>query len=202
MKFGFILGAAALAVVAVSSPAAAVVYSGSTTGCFTGCGNSANYHTNVSDNGGVFSGGLNFAGTSFSGAAGPTLNLGSMALQSLLSDNPASNNFSLNVTFTDPGAGGTSFNATLNGLIFLFLGNVQIDFGAAQTISYNGGSFKLLVDDINLNLFNQSGQITGHISDSVVTAVPEPSTWAMMILGFAGVGFMAYRRRNQSLQTA
>jgi len=30
-----------------------------------------------------------------------------------------------------------------------------------------------------------------------VSAVPEPSTWAMMILGFAGVGFMAYRRRNQ-----
>jgi hypothetical protein len=27
--------------------------------------------------------------------------------------------------------------------------------------------------------------------------VPEPSTWAMMILGFAGVGFMAYRRRNK-----
>jgi hypothetical protein len=29
-----------------------------------------------------------------------------------------------------------------------------------------------------------------------IAAVPEPSTWAMMILGFAGVGFMAYRRRN------
>ncbi|MBR0995475.1 PEP-CTERM sorting domain-containing protein [Bradyrhizobium japonicum] len=28
--------------------------------------------------------------------------------------------------------------------------------------------------------------------------VPEPSTWAMMILGFAGLGFMAYRRRNQA----
>jgi hypothetical protein len=26
-------------------------------------------------------------------------------------------------------------------------------------------------------------------------AVPEPSTWAMMILGFAGIGFMAYRRK-------
>ena len=25
-------------------------------------------------------------------------------------------------------------------------------------------------------------------------AVPEPSTWAMMLLGFAGLGFMAYRR--------
>jgi hypothetical protein len=30
-----------------------------------------------------------------------------------------------------------------------------------------------------------------------VSAVPEPSTWAMMILGFTGVGFMAYRRKNK-----
>jgi hypothetical protein len=29
-----------------------------------------------------------------------------------------------------------------------------------------------------------------------VAAVPEPSTWAMMLLGFAGVGFMAYRRKS------
>jgi hypothetical protein len=37
---------------------------------------------------------------------------------------------------------------------------------------------------------------------TVVTDVPEPSTWAMMILGFAGVGFMAYRRRNSALRVA
>jgi hypothetical protein len=30
-----------------------------------------------------------------------------------------------------------------------------------------------------------------------VAAVPEPSTWAMILLGFAGVGFMAYRRKSQ-----
>ena len=29
-----------------------------------------------------------------------------------------------------------------------------------------------------------------------VSAVPEPATWAMMILGFLGVGFMAYRRKS------
>lgn len=29
-----------------------------------------------------------------------------------------------------------------------------------------------------------------------VGAVPEPSTWAMMIFGFCGLGFMAYRRSN------
>jgi len=28
-------------------------------------------------------------------------------------------------------------------------------------------------------------------------AVPEASTWAMMMLGFFGVGFLAYRRKNQ-----
>jgi hypothetical protein len=32
---------------------------------------------------------------------------------------------------------------------------------------------------------------------SVTSGVPEPSTWAMMILGFAGVGFMAYRRKSK-----
>jgi hypothetical protein len=30
-----------------------------------------------------------------------------------------------------------------------------------------------------------------------VGAVPEPSTWAMMLLGFAGIGFMAYRRKSK-----
>jgi len=30
-------------------------------------------------------------------------------------------------------------------------------------------------------------------------AVPEPSTWAMMLLGFASVGFVAYRRRTKPL---
>jgi PEP-CTERM motif len=28
-----------------------------------------------------------------------------------------------------------------------------------------------------------------------VTGVPEPSTWVMLILGFAGIGFTAYRRK-------
>jgi hypothetical protein len=44
--------------------------------------------------------------------------------------------------------------------------------------------------------FTPFGETTtnGTVS-SVVEAVPEPSTWAMMILGFFGVGFVAYRRK-------
>jgi hypothetical protein len=36
----------------------------------------------------------------------------------------------------------------------------------------------------------------------LTAAVPEPSTWAMMILGFASVGFMAYRRKTAPLAPA
>ena len=38
----------------------------------------------------------------------------------------------------------------------------------------------------------------GNLSATQVGAVPEPATWAMLLIGFAGVGFMAYRRRNQN----
>jgi outer membrane lipase/esterase len=39
--------------------------------------------------------------------------------------------------------------------------------------------------------------IEGNFLIQVAESVPEPSTWAMMILGFAGIGFMAYRRKSQ-----
>jgi hypothetical protein len=37
-----------------------------------------------------------------------------------------------------------------------------------------------------------------------LSAVPEPTTWAMMVLGFAGMGFLAYRRKQngQALRLA
>ena len=37
----------------------------------------------------------------------------------------------------------------------------------------------------------------GGVALNISSGVPEPSTWAMMILGFAGVGFMAYRRKSK-----
>ncbi len=33
---------------------------------------------------------------------------------------------------------------------------------------------------------------------TTVAAVPEPATWAMMIIGFASVGFLAYRRKSKA----
>ena len=33
-------------------------------------------------------------------------------------------------------------------------------------------------------------------SGAINVSVPEPATWAMMLIGFAGIGFVAYRRRR------
>jgi len=57
---------------------------------------------------------------------------------------------------------------------------------------------------LNANITSQSqgnefaiqdanGRISFSITTVSIAAVPEPSTWAMMILGFTGIGFMAYR---------
>jgi hypothetical protein len=66
-----------------------------------------------------------------------------------------------------------------------------------QTIgtSSNSGDSYEYFDQTVLNYVTASNDAGGSWSaGSVTSAVPEPSTWAMMMLGFAGVGFMAYRR--------
>ncbi len=51
--------------------------------------------------------------------------------------------------------------------------------------------------------FNNTGAFTVTIDGFEVTAgVPEPSTWAMLLLGFAGVGFAGYRRKRAALRLA
>lgn len=43
------------------------------------------------------------------------------------------------------------------------------------------------------------GVFGGHVD---VTAVPEPSTWALMLLGFGGIGWQLRRRRSLALAQA
>jgi hypothetical protein len=59
-------------------------------------------------------------------------------------------------------------------------------------------------DANNPAIFYFSGydRASGVLDTFTVTPVPEPSTWAMMILGFFGIGFVAYRRRNADLRVA
>jgi hypothetical protein len=49
-----------------------------------------------------------------------------------------------------------------------------------------------------LNTYDITLTVDGVSVEETINAVPEPSTWAMMILGFLGVGFLSYRRRHQT----
>jgi hypothetical protein len=56
-----------------------------------------------------------------------------------------------------------------------------------------------------VDLFNgiddPAGSIFLDAVPQVTNGVPESSTWAMMLLGFAGIGFMTYRRKSSSATT-
>ncbi len=69
--------------------------------------------------------------------------------------------------------------------------NSNVDPYATFNIWGNGGSSGTLGTTAS---YDANTEFKG--TYSLNAAVPEPGTWAMMILGFAGVGFMAYRRRN------
>jgi hypothetical protein len=64
----------------------------------------------------------------------------------------------------------------------------QFDYLANRYVQFTdaGGTFDRVVITSGQNSFEFTN----------VNAVPEPATWAMMILGFFGVGFMAYRRKS------
>jgi len=77
------------------------------------------------------------------------------------------------VFFDYPAGGG----ALVNGLAF---SNSSVDSLFSPTCSGEVCGFQL------------SGTVLN--ASTIASGVPEPSTWAMMILGFFGLGFMAYRR--------
>jgi hypothetical protein len=69
------------------------------------------------------------------------------------------------------------------------------DVSFASTDSSNGTSFTLDTSG-TYDFYVNGARISEGTLSAVVAAVPEPSTWAMMVLGFLGIGFMAYRRKQ------
>ena len=57
-------------------------------------------------------------------------------------------------------------------------------------------------DDQHFSAAGQSIEANYEFSLLETQAVPEPSTWAMMMLGFLGLGFLAHRRKNQTALNA
>jgi hypothetical protein len=141
---------------------------------------------------------LSFAATS-TGAAGHIFLFASDT------DFLSSGNFLLALGGTNSGDSGSELGRAWGGsndTVFSFsplIGQV----GALTGANYSGsmsGPFLAGVSPYSLTIGvdiarSTAGTSTGDLNLQV-SPVPEPSTWAMMILGFVGVGFMAYRRRN------
>jgi hypothetical protein len=103
--------------------------------------------------------------------------------------------FTINSTFTTDPANDINFTSvTFNGQDFTigstgqnefrFLNDVNVTAGATQHLVVNGTS-------------GGNGSYDGVISFTpVVTGVPEPASWALMIMGFGGLGAVLRTRRR------
>jgi hypothetical protein len=80
------------------------------------------------------------------------------------------------------GGGGFFFSSGGGGGGSASVGNLGGD-----SATFNGGGGQRSIDDF--------GPIS-RVSQAVISAVPEPAAWALMILGFGGVGAVLRRRRR------
>jgi hypothetical protein len=93
---------------------------------------------------------------------------------------------------------GTTINATPVSAALLttdFTTSIDCGNGCGGFGTFHLGVAANVFEDINFN--PTGGAVEFDQSTAVTSGVPEPSTWAMMILGFCGVGFMAYRRKSK-----
>lgn len=93
-----------------------------------------------------------------------------------------------------------TYNLTLSAGNYLFDWSMEAD--AISTSGSNGYYPSALTDLSHTGSLTIDGEgltfLSGaNYSSNPTSAVPETSTWAMMLLGFAGVGFMTYRRKSK-----
>lgn len=97
---------------------------------------------------------------------------------------PAFGPFSYGISCSSCGNGGS--DPQPGPLDFTITGVSTSDF-----LNVNGNAFAA-------DLIGPSGGTGAVAGGPLVASVPEPATWAMMLLGFLGIGFMAYRRKSQT----
>ncbi len=82
---------------------------------------------------------------------------------------------------TGGGFTGVDFTANNNGCQDAPCSGLLTFTGDFQSLTLTSGENSFEIDSVT----------------SFTRGVPEPSTWAMLVLGFMGVGFMAYRRKEK-----
>jgi PEP-CTERM motif len=206
LHLGVIAGMVAISSAAPASAVEYIVNGGFETGSFASWTQNPNPITNTSVTTSSPFGGTYSALMSFD-ASGPN---GLATLSQTFAD-VAGQTLSISFAFKSEGGSPSSFDVSFNNSIVedFHTGN-HVPVSGWTVYTYN---VTATGNDTLQFHFNNLGQTSGpppHIDTNfyldavsvtgagvqVQAAVPEPSTWAMMLLGFAGVGFMAYRRRT------
>jgi hypothetical protein len=187
-----VAGLALAATIAVSNPASATTVTYNVSGTFENL--SGSYYSALS--------GGSFTGTFL--APSNTFPLAPSTYDYL-------HNFQINLYTANGSLFSTLSSITSGSYLAISDNNLGIYGGEQITFVANGTNYLQLVVPVT---FNGTGSIipglntsysevgtnyaylaTGNVA--VIAGVPEISTWAMMLLGFAGVGFMAHRRKAQ-----
>jgi hypothetical protein len=119
-----------------------------------------------------------------------------------LNDSP----FSVTLNFTAPGTGTGSISGTTESLSAYFVyGRLTWSNGGNTTASLGSlGTVNVHLNDVSFTSDPLQGQEYATFSLTGPSAVPEPMSWALMLMGFGGLGAMlrANRRQGAALTAA
>ncbi len=196
---------AAVCLAALSTPASAAWVAGNSTLTF----NDSDPGLVVYANPIAFSGSLPTVGSSFTTQV---MSIGTNESTINLLEDLVPYDFTALFTFASPfGAGSQLATGTTSGTFSLNpLNGCNIYFaGGCGQLSWSsnpmivdfdgGGQFSLSLSNAT---FGTPGQAGVNGTFTLLAAVPEPSTWAMLILGFGAVGFMMRSRRRQNVSVS
>ena len=102
------------------------------------------------------------------------------------------------ITFTIDGESfGTGFSTfSVSAVQFINGSLTDVTFASSYLLGQSLNQTRFTLDTSGVYAFYVNNTEVSAGTISAVAAVPEPSTWAMMILGFCGLGVMAYRRKS------
>jgi hypothetical protein len=98
------------------------------------------------------------------------------------------------------GYGAFSWNVGASGQ--LVIGD-SCSFGSCNvTTGFNQAAINITFAEAFITTTTNPQEFFGSSTSTIVTqvaSVPEPSTWAMLLFGFAGIGFATYRRKTRQV---
>ena len=148
------------------------------------------------------------------GISGPIdATFGHQGIPGVLAGTPFMDTFNFIINDTGTGSGSVTTEVSLPGLggvtdtdlVSVFINGVLATHtvNTPQTDQWSATAVPIFFGALNTFIINGVSRGQGHYAGTAEftpTAVPEVATWAMMLLGFGGIGFQMRRKRSSLIQ--